>query len=89
MAIYDNRQSRDAVLASVRAALHRDVPDDVPRAAALAYMAAHRRGPRPALPGDLAERFLARATDMASTVERVPAFDGVTAAVGRYVAALV
>ena len=51
-------------------------------------MAAHRRGPRPALPGDLAERFLARATDMASTVERVPAFDGVTAAVGRYVAAL-
>lgn len=88
MAIDDNRQSRDAVLASVRAALHRDGPDDVPRAAALAYMAAHRRGPRPALPGDLAERFLARATDMASTVERVAAFDGVTAAVGRYVAAL-
>ena len=39
MAIDDNRQSRDAVLASVRAALHRDGPDDVPRAAALAWAA--------------------------------------------------
>ena len=76
------------MLARVRAALGRKGPDDVARAAAHAYIAARHRGPRPALPGDLAERFLARATDMASTVERVAAFDAVTAAVGRYVAAL-
>ena len=88
MAIDDNRQSRDAVLARVRAALGRKGPDDVARAAAHAYIAARHRGPRPALPGGLAERFLTRATDMASTVERVAAFDAVTAAVGRYVAAL-
>jgi len=88
MAIDDNRQSRDAVLARVRAALGRKGPDDVARAAAHAYIAARDRGPRPALPGDLAERFLARATELASTVERVAAFDAVTAAVGRYVAAL-
>ena len=88
MSIDDNRQSRETVLSRVRAALHRDGPDDVPRAAAHAYIAAHRRGPQPAVSGDLVERFLSRASDMASTVERVPAFDAVAAAVGRYVAAL-
>ena len=88
MAVDDNRQSRDAVLARVRAAVGRKGPDDVARAAAHAYIAARHRGPRPALPGDLAARFRARATELSSTVECVAAFDAVTAAVGRYVAAL-
>jgi L-lactate dehydrogenase complex protein LldG len=88
MAIDDNQRSREAVLARVRAALGRRGPDDVARAAAHAYIEERLQGPRPALPANLAQCFLERATDMASTVERVAALDGVVAAVGRYVASL-
>ena len=88
MAIHDNQVSREAVLARVRAALKRRGPDDDARAAAHAYLAARRQGPRPALPGDLVQAFLQRATDMASTVERVGVMDEVPMAVARYLAAL-
>jgi L-lactate dehydrogenase complex protein LldG len=72
----------------VRTALGRSGGDDAARVAALAYIAARRQGPRPAIEGDLVTRFLARATDMASTVERVAALDAVPAAVASYLAAL-
>lgn len=84
MSIDDNRRSREAVLSRVRAALRRDDPDDGARAAARAYIAAHRSGPRPALPGDVVGRFLRRATDMSSSVERIAALDEAPSAVARY-----
>ena len=88
MAIDDNAASREAVLARVRTALGRSGRDDAARAAALAYIAGRRQGPRPAMAADLVMRFLARATDMASTVERVASLDVVPAAVASYLAAL-
>ena len=84
----DNRAAREDVLASVRKALGRSAPDPAARERALAYMAAHGQGPRPAMPADLVERFMARATDMASTVERVGRLDDVPGAVARYLDAL-
>ncbi|HEY7788274.1 MAG TPA: lactate utilization protein C [Casimicrobiaceae bacterium] len=86
MAIDDNQVSREAVLARVRAALGREGPDDDARAAAHAYLAAKRQGPRPALPADLVLRFLERASDMSSTVDRVGTLDDVPSAVARYLA---
>jgi len=86
MPIDDNQRSREAVLARVRAALGRTGPDDEARAAAHAWLAARRQGPRPTLPGDLVQRFLQRAADMSSTTARVPAFENVPADVARYLA---
>ena len=86
MSIDDNRQSREAVLARVRAAIGRRGSDSEARAAAQAYLAQRGQGPRPQLPADLVQRFLQRATDMESTVERVARIDDVPAAVARYVA---
>ena len=86
--ILDDGTAREAVLGQVRKALGRSAPDDARRAAALATIAAHRQGPRPALPADLVARFMERATDMASTVERVAALADVPRAVARYVDAL-
>lgn len=88
MSIDDNALSREAVLARVRAALGRRGPDDGARADALAYIAQRRQGPRPALPADLVQRFLERANDMASTVERVDILEDAPPAIGRYVASL-
>jgi L-lactate dehydrogenase complex protein LldG len=88
MGIDDNQVSREAVLARVRAALRRDGPDDEARAAAHAYLAARRQGPRPALPIDLVRRFLDRAADMSSTTERIDAIEAVPAAVARYAASV-
>ena len=88
MAIDDNRQSRDAVLARVRAALGRRGDDQSARAAAHAYIAAHREGPRPTVAADIVERFVTRAGDMESTVERVATLDDVAPAIGRYVLSL-
>lgn len=88
MAIDDNAESRAAVLARVSAALGRSGTAEDARAAANAYIAARKQGPRPALPGDLAQRFLTRARDMESTVERVATLDDVVAAVGHYVGSL-
>jgi L-lactate dehydrogenase complex protein LldG len=88
MGIDDNQVSREAVLARVRAALRRDGPDDEARAAAHAYLAARRQGPRPAPPVDLVRRFLDRAADMSSTTERIDAIEAVPAAVARYAASV-
>jgi L-lactate dehydrogenase complex protein LldG len=86
--IDDNKASRDATLARVRKALGKSGPDAKGRADADAYIAAHREGPRPAMPADLVARFLTRATDMASTVERIASLDDIPAAVVRYLDAL-
>ena len=84
----DNGRAREAVLARVRNALQRSGRS--PRSAAErgAYVTRHAHGPRPAVPGDLVGRFLARATDMASTIERLAAAEEIPAAVARYLDAL-
>ena len=84
----ENGASREAVLARVRKALGRTGSDAQARADAEAYIAAHAQGPRPSMPADLVQRFLARATDMASTVERIAALGEVPSAVARYLDAL-
>ena len=86
MAIDDNQLAREAILARVRAALGREGPDDDARTAAHAYLAARTQGPRPAMPADLARRFVERARDMASTVERVATLAEVPGAIARYLA---
>jgi L-lactate dehydrogenase complex protein LldG len=84
----DNRAAREAVLGGVRKALGRTGPSDAARAEALAYIAAHAQGPRPAMGADLAARFIERATDMSSSVERIAAPADVPQAVARYLDAL-
>jgi L-lactate dehydrogenase complex protein LldG len=80
----DNRQSRDAILGRVRKALGRDAADPRVEADAGAYVDAHAFGPRPAMPADLVARFMERAVDMASTVERINANTDIPVAVARY-----
>jgi len=87
--IEENKASRDAVLARVRRALGRTGSGDDARARAEAYVAAHAQGPRPSMPVDLAKRFTERASDMASTVERIGRREDIPAAVARYIDALV
>jgi L-lactate dehydrogenase complex protein LldG len=84
----DNRASRDAVLGRVRAALGAMGDRSAARAEAEAYVDAHAQGPRPAMPADLIGRFLSRATDMASTVERLGDRLEIPTAVARYIDAL-
>ena len=84
----ENRAARDAILGRVRKALRKTGSDEVALAAAEAYIAAHAQGPRPAMPADLVTRFLQRATDMASTVERIASAAEIPAAVARYLDAL-
>ena len=79
MAIDDNATSRAAVLDRVRSALHRHGSDPDARAAANAYLAARKQGPR------TAQRDPRRAQDMESSIERVATLDDVVAAVGRYI----
>jgi L-lactate dehydrogenase complex protein LldG len=83
----ENRAARDAVLGRVRKALGKG-GSTAARSDAEAYVAAHGHGPRPAMPADLVARFIARATDMESTVERVADRRDIPAAVIRYVDAL-
>src|SRR4051794_32559875 len=87
-AIAGNANARDAVLARVRQALGKT--GDRTRAAteAEAYVAARAQGPRPQMEHDLVARFMSRARDMASTVERVASRADIPHAVGRYVAQL-
>jgi L-lactate dehydrogenase complex protein LldG len=87
-AIDGNATSREAILASVRSALGKDGSRDDARAAARAYVAARAQGPRPSMPVDLVDRFLVRAADMQSTVERLSSLAQLPAAVARYVDAL-
>ncbi len=88
-ALTDSPAARDAVLARVRAALGKKGDRADARAAADAYVALHAHGPRPAMPADLVERFIMRATDMESTVERLADRREIPTAVARYVDALV
>jgi len=83
----NNRAARDAVLARVRGALGKE-DRAAARADAEAYIAAHGHGPRPALPADPVARFLQRATDMQSTVERIADRRDIPPAVTRFVDAL-
>ena len=86
--IANNPAARDAVLARVRSALGKKGDRAEARAAADAYVARHEQGPRPAMPSDLVERFLRRATDLESTVERIADRAAIPTAVARYVDAL-
>ena len=88
MGIDDNQVSRAAVLARVRAALGRAGSDGEAHEIAREYLARHSQGPRPSLPPDLVRRFLERASDMSSTVERVADVADVPAAVAKYVATI-
>jgi len=84
----DNSASREAILGRVKQALGK-VGDRVrARDEALAYVAAHAHGPRPRMPEDLLGRFMQRATDMESTVERIPRREDIPTAVARYLDAL-
>jgi L-lactate dehydrogenase complex protein LldG len=85
----DNRGARDAILGRVRKALAKTGADTAARSSADAYVAAHAHGPRPAMPADLVARFVQRATDMASTVERIASTAEIPGAVARYLDALV
>jgi L-lactate dehydrogenase complex protein LldG len=87
-ALFDNRGSREAILDRVRKALGREAADPRADAEVVAYIGAHAMGPRPSLPADLVARFIERATDMASTVERVGANADIPAAVARYLEVL-
>ncbi len=57
------------------------------RAAAEAALAQPVRGPQPAVDGDLAARFVAKAESLSSTVERVADLGDVPAAIQRYLSA--
>jgi L-lactate dehydrogenase complex protein LldG len=83
----NNRTARDAVIARVRKALGK-ADRTAARRDAEAYVAAHAHGPRPAMPADLLTRFVGRATDMQSSVERLADRRGIPSAVVRYVDAL-
>ena len=85
----NNRAARDAVLARVRGALGKSDDRAEARAAAESYVASHAQGPRPAMPSDLVARFVQRATDMESTVERIGDRSEIAPAVARYIDALV
>ena len=59
-----NRAARDATLARVKKALGKSGDRAAARADAERYMAARTQGPRPAMPADLVDKFLQRATDV-------------------------
>jgi L-lactate dehydrogenase complex protein LldG len=84
----DNSASRDAVLLRVRKALAKTGDREAARSDALAYVAAHGQGPRPTMPADLVDRFMRRAADMQSTVERIARREEIPATVARYLDAL-
>lgn len=79
-----NRADRDAILARVRKALGKTADRTAAQAEAARYCAAHAQGPRPQVDRDLVTRFMTRATDMESTVERIASRDAIPGAVARY-----
>ncbi len=80
--------ARDSVLRRVRAALGKTGPDATELVQAQAYIDAHARGPVPALDGDRISRFIKRAADMESTVDRIARREDIPAAIARYLGAL-
>jgi L-lactate dehydrogenase complex protein LldG len=85
----DNRTARDAILGRVRRALNKTGDRTAARTDAQDYIAEHRHGPRPRMPDDLVARFIQRATDMESSIERIADVQAIPAAVARYLDALV
>lgn len=83
----NNQAARDAVLARVRSVLGKS-DRRAARADADAHVAAHAHGPRPAMPADLVRRFMGRAADMESSVERIAERGAIPQAVARYVSSL-
>ncbi|MEO8850007.1 MAG: lactate utilization protein C [Casimicrobiaceae bacterium] len=83
-----NADARRAILGRVRSALSVKANDASRIKAAEQYVGAHAQGPRPRLDDDLDTRFVRRAHDMASTLERVAARDDIPHAVARYIDAL-
>jgi len=83
-----NNGARDAVLGRVRKALGATGDRAAASTEAERYIAAHPHGPRPAMPEDLLAKFMTRATDMQSTIERVADRTLIPTAVARYVNAL-
>lgn len=79
--------ARDAILQRIGTALGR-TPTTGARSGATAYIDAHAAGPRPAMPGDRAERFVLRSRMLGSTVERIDTVSAIPAAVARYLDAL-
>jgi L-lactate dehydrogenase complex protein LldG len=86
--LVSNKAARDAVLGRVKNALRVTGDRATARAEADSYMAAHAQGPRPAMPADLLAKFMTRATDMESTIERVADRMAIPAAVARYIDSL-
>ncbi len=84
-----NRAARDAILGRVRKSLGKTDDRLLAGSAADSYIAAHAHGPRPTMPADLVAKFMARATDMESTVERIAERREIPGAVVRYLDALV
>jgi L-lactate dehydrogenase complex protein LldG len=76
--------ARDTILGKVRSALGKQRTDEASLAEAQAYIDPHAQGPRPSLPDDLVSRFMQRAGDMESTVERVTDRDEIPSAISRY-----
>ncbi len=76
--------ARDNVLGRVRKALGKRERQAAEIDAAEAAMAAHRQGPRPTLAADRILRFMQRARDMESSVERIDERAAIPAAVARY-----
>jgi L-lactate dehydrogenase complex protein LldG len=76
--------ARDNVLGRVRKALGKRERDAAGLAAAEAIIAGHAQGPRPRPPGDRVGRFMQRARDMESTVERIANRAAIPTAVARY-----
>jgi L-lactate dehydrogenase complex protein LldG len=76
--------ARENILGKVRHALGKTQTDERALADAQAYIDAHAQGPRPSLPADLVGRFVQRATDMESTVERIAGRSEIPRAVSRY-----
>jgi L-lactate dehydrogenase complex protein LldG len=76
--------ARDSVLDRVRKALGKRERDVAGLAVAEATIAAHVQGPRPSPAGDRIARFMQRARDMESSVERLAERAAIPAAVARY-----
>ena len=83
-----NQDAREAVLARTRRALGKASDRSQARAEAAAFIEAHGQGPRSTMPADLLTRFMQRASDMQSTVERLTDRSELPAAVARYLAAV-
>jgi L-lactate dehydrogenase complex protein LldG len=79
--------SREDIMRRVRDHLGRDAGNGRDAGArADAWLAEHRSGPRPQVPGDLVERFLAKSEAQSSSVDRVEQWHQVPEAVARYLA---